>query len=385
MVLATAAVVTAIAVVGTGGGPADGGAGGTESSGEGRARSIVLVVGDGMGPAQRTLVRATTVGRRGRLAMDRLPYAGRVRTANVHDSTTDSAAAATALATGERTANEAVGVDREGGRLESLLDLARRAGKSTGLVTTSGVTDATPAAFGASVRDRDEQSEIARQYLEESRPDVVLGGGRAIWSPDLLGRARQLGYRYVTSPSQLTAARQRRLLGLFAREEMYEAPEGGGGRYAPAVSLATMTRKALRTLSRDPRGFFLVVEEEGIDGMGHGNNAGLVIRAGRALDRAVRVVRAFARRNPGTLMVVVGDHETGGLQVKPAAPGAEGGSRFSVPGSRLRLEAEWSTTEHTNADTPISAGGPGAGSFEGVLDNTDVFDRMVRAGGLSGR
>ena len=152
------------------------------------------------------LVRATTVGREGRLSMDRLPYAGRVRTTNVDGSTTDSAAAATAFATAKKTVNGAVAVDREGRRLESLLDLARRAGKSTGLVTTSTVTDATPAAFGASVRDRDQQSEIARQYLEESRPNVILGGGRDVWSGALLGRARQLGYRYVTSGRQRSRA-----------------------------------------------------------------------------------------------------------------------------------------------------------------------------------
>ena len=380
MVLATAAAVTALAVIGAGGGPADGGGGGAESSGQSRARSIVLVVGDGMGSAQRTLVRATTVGRRGRLAMDRLPSVGRVRTANVFDATTDSAAAATALATGAKTSNGSVGVDREGNRLESVLDLARRAGKSTGLVTTSTVTDATPAAFGASVRDRDQQSEIARQYVDESRADVVLGGGRAIWSPDLLARARQLGYRYVTTPGQLAAARGRRLLGLFAPEELFQAPEGGDGRYAPAVSLAAMTRRALQTLSRDRRGFFLVVEEEGIDAMGHINDAGLVIRAGRALDRAVAVVRDFARRNPRTLVLVLGDHETGGLQVRPS-PGGDG---FPVPRSRLRLEARWSTTEHTGADTPLSASGPGARSFESALDNTIVFDRIVDAAGLRG-
>ena len=377
--LVAGAAVIFLAVVGTDGGPV----GGDGSAAERPARNVVLIVGDGMGLAQQTLVRATSVGRRGRLSMDRLPQPGRVRTANVGGAITDSAAAATAFATGHKTVNGAVGVDREGRPLESVLDLARRAGKSTGLVTTSAVTDATPAAFGASVRDRDDQGEIARQYLEESRPNVILGGGRDIWSGNLVARSRQVGYRYVTSARGLTGAGDRQLLGLFAPQEMFEPPEEGGGRYAPPVSLATMTRVALRILSRNRRGFFLLVEEEGIDAMGHGNDAGLVIRSGRALDRAVGVVRAFARRNPGTLVLVVGDHETGGLQVSLTEPGGGNrGARFPVPGARLDLEARWRTTEHTSTDTPLGAAGPRARSFGGVYDNTEVFERVVRAARL---
>jgi alkaline phosphatase len=358
------------------------------SSGDGDrgfARNVVVVVGDGMGAGQRRLARLVSIGPGGALHMDRLRYTGRVRPRSADPSgpVVDSAAAATGFATGVATVNGAVGVDPGGRPLTSVLDLARRAGKSTGIVTTSQVTDATPAAFGASARSRDDHREIARQYVESSRPEVILGGGARWWSGDLLSRARRLGYEYVTDGRRLRAARGPRILGLFAGEEMFAASGGSGAVYAPAVSLAEMTRTALRVLSRTQRGFFLLVEEEAIDGMSHANNAAAMVEAVQELDRAVAAVRAFARRNAETLTIVFGDHETGGLRIEPAARRERNDDGpFPVPGSSPDVQAQWSTTGHTRASTPITAAGPGARLFEGALDNTDVFARIVRAAQL---
>ena len=219
-----------------------------------------------------------------------------------------------------------------------MLERAREAGKATGLVSNSQVTDATPASFGAHIANRDKQSEIARQYIEESKPDVILGGGEDFWYPegdpgahpdepkvapeeksigtegDLTQRAQDSGYEYVTDAAELRSADGPRLLGLFANEEMFQqAPEGECARYDPPVSLPEMTQKAIEILSQDPDGFFLMVEEEGIDEMAHQSNAGLVIKAGQQLDEAVKVGQAFARSDPDTLVIVTADHETGSL------------------------------------------------------------------------
>jgi alkaline phosphatase len=345
--------------------------------------------------------------------MNQLDHAGLVHTdpADPRQAVTDSAAAATAFATGVKTFNGGVGVDRRGRAVRTLLEDARRAGKATGLVTTSQVTDATPAAYAAHVRDRGQQSEIARQYLVRSKPDVILGGGEDVWYPagtpgaypdhpatdpteaskgtegNLVTRARRLGYRYVTNARELRAARGRKVLGLFANEEMFEhREEGHGDLYEPVVPLRDMASKALSLLSRDRDGFFVLIEEEAIDEMAHENNAGLMIKSGAALDATVRVAVRFARRHPGTLIVVQGDHETGGLTIENPDTADESGDAlsredgpFTVRGTNLQVFADWTTGQHTGADTPITASGPGSAAFDGVIDNTDVHDAIARA------
>jgi len=378
-----------------------------------RAKNVIVLQGDGMGIAHRELIRLATVGQDAELNMDRLEVAGWVHTdpADPMETVTDSAAAATAFATGVRTYNGAVGVDAAGNPVPTLLEHARDLGKSTGLVTTSQVTDATPASFASHVLDRDDQSEIARQYLEETRPDVVLGGGEDRWLPpgqpgvwpdnpwtdpteqsagtagDLVARAQELGYEHVSDRAGLAAANSPKLLGLFANEEMFEhRNEGEGAIYAPSVPLRDMTAKALDTLSRDDDGFFLLVEEEGIDEMAHHNNAHLTIAAGAALDATVGVVLDFVKAHPDTLVVVVGDHETGGLAIENVSDedeSGEGDSRedgpFTVAGTELQFTVDWTTTDHTGAATPLTATGPGSAALEGVQDNTGVHDAILAA------
>jgi alkaline phosphatase len=379
----------------------------------GRAKNVIFLHGDGLGASQRELVRLTTVGRDGDLAMNRLRYAGVVETDpdDPSESVTDSAAGATAYASGVRTFNGAVGVDADGRPVPTLLERARAAGKATGLVTTAQVTDASPAAFGAHVPERAQQSEIARQFLEESRPNVILGGGEDYWYPagqpgahpdnpatdpseqskgdrgNLVARAQALGYEHVTTREALARSDARRLLGLFANEEMFEQrPEGEGDLYAPSVPLDEMTAKALDVLRRDRDGFFLMVEEEAIDEMSHRGNARLTIEAGRALDRAVEVAVRFAATHPGTLIVVAGDHETGGLAIENVEDGDEGGEGatsedgpFTVAGTDLRFSVDWTTGGHTGESTPLTAQGPGARALARVQPNTHVHDAILRA------
>jgi alkaline phosphatase len=250
------------------------------------ARNVILLVGDGMGAAHRELGRFSSVGVDEELAMDELSAAGLVHTTST-EPVTDSAAAGTAIATGVKTNNGSVGVDENGREVRSVLDLARQAGKATGLVTTSYITDATPAAFGASVANRDEHTEIARQYATDSGIDLLLGGGRDVWfsegsegafedSPEadppedtrsdqgnLVELAEDNGYAYVDSAEGLASAGDGKLLGLFADQRMYQpASEGDGDEYSPLVSLDDMTRTAIERLSEDDEGFFLMVEEE---------------------------------------------------------------------------------------------------------------------------
>lgn len=150
-----------------------------------RARNVIFIQGDGMGIAHRELIRLALKGQGGELTMNKMQYTGLVHTesADKKEAVTDSAAAATAYATGVRSYNGAIGVDSDGKPVTSLLERARAAGKSTGVVTTSQVTDASPGAFSAHVANRSDQSEIARQIIEQTRVDVVLGGGEDWWYP----------------------------------------------------------------------------------------------------------------------------------------------------------------------------------------------------------
>ena len=393
--------------------PADSGGRGAAHERGATARNVIFLHGDGMGMSQRDLVRLATKGQHDDLVMNQLRYAGAVHTDpdDPDEPVTDSAAGATAFASGVRTFNGAVGVDAQGRPVPTLLERARSAGKSTGLVTTAQVTDASPAAFGAHVSDRAEQSEIARQFLARSKPNVILGGGEDRWLPpgipgvypdnpakdpteqsssnrgNLLSRAQQLGYEYVSDRDALRRSRARKLLGLFANEEMFEQrPEGEGDIYEPVVPLDEMTSKALSILSRDRDGFFLFVEEEGIDEFSHQNNAEKTIVTGAALDKAVDVALRFAASHPGTLLLVAGDHETGGLAIENVDAEDESGEEvsaedgpFPVAGSDLEFTVDWTTDNHTGESTPLTATGPGARGLARVQTNTDVHDTILDA------
>ena len=386
----------------------------------GQAKNVIIFVGDGMGTSHRDLIRYASVGQERQLAMDSMPVAGRSETSprDPEAFVTDSAAGGTAIATGVKTFNGAAGVDVDENPVQSVLERAARAGKSTGLVTDSQVTDATPAAFGAHVPDTDEQSEIARQYIEESRPDVILGGGEDYWYPEgdpgafpdepkvdpeekstgsegnLVQKAEDSGYQYVTNAAGLQAASGPRILGLFANEEMFQqAPEDENPVYDPTIPLSEMTRKAIDVLSQNPNGFFLMVEEEGIDEMAHQSNAELVIEAGQELDAAVKVGKSFAQRDPDTLVIVTADHETGSLAIEdtneiqsdPDYPNESGAGQtaedgpFQVAYSDKRFLVDWSTTNHTAEDVPVTAMGPGSVNLTGVYENTHIHDAMVEA------
>jgi len=376
------------------------------------ARNVILFVGDGMGSDQRNAARLLGVGLRGNLVMDSLRWTGLSKTHPRDPETvvTDSAAGGTALSAGVKTFNGAIAVDAQGNPVETLIEMAEKAGKATGVVTTSQVTDATPASFGAHVEDRAEQSEIARQFIENTDLDVILGGGEDRWFPpgepgaypdnpaedpteesksdkgNLVERAQELGYQYVSNADELAAADGDQLLGLFANEEMFQQFPEPQGTYNPAVSLPDMTRKALATLKGRGKGFVLVVEEEAVDEMAHQNNAGLTMKAALELDKAVAIGKRFAERNGHTLLITTADHETGGMAVEEPDDTDESGDGtttsaedgpFDVAGSKFQFFVDWTTGGHTNGDVPVTAMGPGARRLSGVYENTHVF-RVMR-------
>lgn len=380
-----------------------------------KAKNVVLFVGDGMGTAQRDAIRLATVGETGQLAMDSMPYVGLIHTSST-TAITDSAASATAYASGVKTYNGAIGVDANKKSVKTIMEYAKDKGMSTGLVTTSQITDATPAAFASHVEDRSKQSDIALQYLTKSKVDVLLGGGEDFWFPagntgafkdetpadpsekskgtqgDLVKKAKSLGYTYVTNKTDMSKAKGK-LLGLFANEEMFQQkPEGQGDVYNPIVSLPDMTKKALDTLSTNKKGFFLMVEEEATDEMAHNNNAKLTIKAGQELDKSVKVAKDFAKQHPDTLVLVLADHETGGFSVEEVDASDEStdgttisgeDGPFAIANSKMSFIVDWTTSGHTGVDVPVTVTGAGAEIFSGIYENTQIFSKLAQAMGIT--
>lgn len=318
-------------------------------------RNIILFIGDGMGPAH---VTAAKFARGEKFQMGRFPVVGMVTTQAANVTVTDSAAAATAYATGTKTNYEWVSVDPSGQRLRTVLEMAERAGRATGLVTTAEFWDATPAAFAAHVKHRNQTLEITRQMLR-SGVDLIVGGVKSIFGrdgiPSLEALADEAGFALVRTLADLESARGPNVLAVFPAQVRH-------GDF-PEARLPDLARLAIDRLARDPDGFFLLVEHEGIDTSSHKNNTDDV-RAGLiSFDQAVGVGLEFAAGRRDTLVVVTGDHETGGLRI------------YETKSGRPRLE--WSTPEHTASVVPIFAIGPGSSSFGGFMDNTDVGKRLI--------
>lgn len=321
-------------------------------------RNVLLFVGDGMGLSQIAAARILTLGPDGWLHLERMPVTGLLRTHSADDLVTDSAAAATALATGARTRNRQLGIAPDGTRLPTILEAARRAGLGTGLVTTSAIVDATPAGFAAHVPSRDQKDEIAGQLLD-SGADVLIGAGRAHFlgsvrqdGRDLLAAARERGYTVAESREALLRASGPRLLAVFDSRDFFSSPG--------EPSLAEMTGQALRVLARKPRGFFLVVEQERTDERSHASDVRRMAQGLVRFDQALETGLRFAVRDGGTLVLALSDHETGGLLIDQSSRSA-GTARFL-----------WGSDAHTGEPVPLFAYGPHALRFTGVHDPTEI-------------
>jgi len=299
----------------------------------GQARRVILMIGDGMGPAQVGLVLDYLRLVKGEPAnMEKLAQRGNtgyMTTNPLGALVTDSAASASALATGRIYENGVISWSEDGGDVVTVLERAHAARKAVGLVTTTRLTHATPAAFAAHSLSRNTEDVIARHELVRNRIDVLLGGGSRHFE-GLVDTAAMLGYTVVRTAEELREldlSRCDKVLGLFAEGHMaYEIDRAG----TDEPSLAEMTEAALARLDCDREGFFLVVEGGRIDHACHDNDAGTTLRGLLAFDEAVGVALAYADRHRGTLLLVTADHETGGMGVSPAPPNGGDGSDYQT-------------------------------------------------------
>ena len=325
-------------------------------------KSVILLIGDGMGIGAVTAGRCAGPGRDGRLAVDTMPYTGLAITYSANALVTDSAAAGTALATGSKTNNGMISVTPDGKRVQSILELAREIGKSTGIASTKFITDATPAVFVAHADSRSMNEDIAAQMVA-SRVDVVLGGGRQFFLPksaggvraderNLLDEAKKRGYDVFDSAEAMEKTSASKMIGLFAANIMTSE--------RPEPTIAEITSKAIATLNKNTKGFFLMSEGGKIDSNEHSNDADDTVKEMLMFDDAVRAALDFAKKDGHTLVIVTADHETGGFAVREPD---KDNAKFT-PG--------WVTNGHTANMVPIYAFGPGSQAFTGTHDNTEI-------------
>ncbi|MCG8474653.1 MAG: alkaline phosphatase [Cytophagales bacterium] len=326
-----------------------------------RAKNVILMIADGTGSSQ---FFAAIAANRNRAYLEEMEYVGFSKTRSDDNFVTDSAAGATALSTGEKSYNGAIGVDTDKRPVKTVLEIAEEKGLATGLISTSKITHATPAAFIAHQPNRNNYEEIAADFLNTDI-DVFIGGGRDNFNKrkdgrDLLKNLKENGYQLANTLEELEAIETGKVASLLSEGHMPAYGKRG-------EMLRPATEKAVELLSKNKKGFFLMVEGSQVDWGGHGNNTKMIVEEVLDFDHALGAALEFAAKDRNTLVVVTADHETGG---------------FSLNGGDMKtgkIEGRYTTTHHTGVMVPVFAFGPGADQFSGIYENTEIFRKIMKS------
>ncbi|MGC8820174.1 MAG: alkaline phosphatase [Fervidobacterium sp.] len=400
------------------------------------ALNVIFLVGDGMSTNQLFLA-SILEGKI--LNIMTLPYVGLTTTYSADSWVTDSAPAGTALFSGFKTLNRAIGVLPNGEPIPSVFELAKKMGYKMGIAVTCQVTHATPAAAFAHVNNRSDEVGIAKQFVNGEVVDVAFGGGWQWFLPtaeggvrtdnlNLIEELKRKGYKYISTVEELITldSSTKKVVGLFAKNEL--SPVSDRPTTQPRLDL--MTKKAIEILSSGGEPFMLMVEGSQIDWEAHTNDFYGVWKEVIEFDEAVKVALDFAKKDGNTLVIVLGDHETGGLSLSAGgyvinveqARKAKGTTKMflkqynvndkekfitgikewygvnmndaeyenlsKVPSNSLARELAryvsfkvgfgWTTYDHTAQPVPVYAYGPGAENFTGVMDNTDIAKILAK-------
>lgn len=314
------------------------------------AENIILMVGDGMG--ENHLEVAKIYEGKELTLTSKFSSSGEVITRSLTPGPTDSAAAATAMATGRKVGNGRISYGN-GDSLKTIVEYSQEKGKKTGIVTTKSVTDATPASFSSHVKKRSLQSEIALQQISSSNLDVLFGLGQEYYlehSQIIANDTRD----YCVSFSELEEAQKDQVFCIL--------PDDGISTIGNDRTLAFLTDKALSVLEKNnDNGFFLMVEGAKIDTASHDKDIQMMINELTAFDDAIAVALNYAKATPNTTVIVLADHETSRIRI-PANPEAQDISNSWVK-----------TSTHTIRNVPYFIYGPGTGELPAIIDNSDVF------------
>ncbi|MGY0691389.1 alkaline phosphatase [Virgibacillus sp. FSP13] len=414
---------------------------------DGEIENIIFMIGDGMGPAALTAHRYMEDDDLSTSLMDDMafdPYFVGMQSTFPEDddeNITDSAAGATAMATGIKSYNGAVSVDNDKKDVKTVLERAKEVGKATGMVATVQLNHATPASYGAHAVERHNYNEIADEYYDElingeHKIDVLLGGGTDYFireDRNLVKEFKSDGYSYVTNREELLNDNNEQILGLFAPVALPMMID----RTEDIPSLAEMTNASIERLNRDEDGFFLMVEGSQIDWAEHDNDIVGAMSEMKDFAEAFKTAIEFAKNDGHTLVVATADHSTGGLTIgrehdyvwhpeviKSVKHSPDYISEQIVEGANveaaltenidldltneeiqsvidakesanpdealdnissaikkiidIRSATGWTTSGHTGVDVPVYAYGPGKEMFAGKIDNTDQAKNIFK-------
>jgi alkaline phosphatase len=322
-------------------------------------RNVILLIGDGMGLYHQYVAYTAN---KGSFEVERCQYVGIAKTAAANNYITDSAAAGTAIACGEKTNNGMLGVLPDGTPLKSMLEYAAENGRTTGMVVSCELTHATPAAFVAHVDSRSENDDIALD-LAHNNINVAIGGGRKFFEERADGKnlsdsMKAKGFSVAYTVDEVKSVRNGNLLGLLAEVSPERYPARG-------EMLTAGTETAINILNQNKKGFFLMVEGSQIDWAAHENNQGEVISEMLDFDRTIKIALDFAERDGQTLVIVTADHETGGMLI----------TRGNLQSGNMTLS--FTSTGHAGVPVPVYAYGPGAERFTGIYENTEFLPKVL--------
>lgn len=323
-----------------------------------KVKNVILMIGDGMSLMH---VYSAWTANRGKLNLDNCQVVGLAKTYCSDKLITDSGASATAMATGQKTNYHYVGVDTEGKPLKSIIDLASENGKSTGIAVTCRLWDATPASFCCHNINRDNEAEIVTDYVN-CNADYVFGGGAKLFENredgrNILEELASKGYQISRDWDEVEKITNGKV---FAVVDSIDTP-------LPAVRgdlLARASLKGIELLNQNTNGFFMMIEGSQIDDYGHFNDLDLLMQETLDFDRTIGKIYEWAAQDGETLVIVTSDHETGGLTL--------------IDGDKEegRIVCNFSTNGHSGVMVPVYAFGPGSEKFNGIYENTAIFDKI---------
>ena len=305
-------------------------------------KQVIFIIGDGMGLNQMCKLDSPN-------HFERANYIGLSKTYSASHKVTDSAAGGTALACGVKTQNGMLGMNADSIPVNSILSVLKEKGFSTGLVASCRINHATPASYYAHQPNRNMDAEILAD-LYANGPDVFVAGGNKLLSIESLEKA---GYKYVDNIGDLQKQENGKVACVLATEDMPNALERGN-------EITLGTAEAIRLLEKNEKGFFIMIEGSQIDWAGHNNQADYMLAEMQDINKVIGLCMDYADANPGTLVIITADHETGGTTIV----GEE-------------KEYKYSTGNHTGAMVPVYSYGTGAENFSGIFENTTFKDKIL--------
>ncbi|BFM45401.1 hypothetical protein CFS9_40420 [Flavobacterium sp. CFS9] len=326
-----------------------------------RPKNVILLIGDGMGLTQ---IYAGYTANKGQLNLFNIPTQGLSVTKSSDSYITDSAAGATAMATGHKTNNRFISVDENGKGLELITQQLAKKKYKTAIISAGNITDATPAAFYAHQSERTLSEPIAADFL--SNPcDILIGGGAKEFKNRKDGRdlskiLTEKGYTFSDQFKSLDTIKNSRFV-VVDDASVVSMKEGRGDFLAKSLA------KTTTVFSKTKNPFFVMAEGAQIDYGGHKNDLEYVVREMLDFDKLVGQAMEFVDQNQETLLIVTADHETGGLSL--------------IDGSIEKgyVQGSFSTNDHTAVPVPVFAYGPGAANFMGVYQNTEIYSKILEA------